>query len=135
MSPLERPAVNAWWQLAQSDLRVAQVVAGLDPAEWHLVCFLAQQAGEKSLKALLEFRHLAVPRSHDLVLLLDLLRDAPQTESLETDAAVLSAYGVLPRYPSPEFSASGVDATEALESARRIVAWAARELGVAPAGA
>lgn len=44
-------AVNAWREFARADLRVAQVVAGLEPPEWHLVCFLSQQAGEKALKA------------------------------------------------------------------------------------
>lgn len=44
---LERPEVQAWWALSGSDIRVAAVVAQLDPPEWHLVCFLAQQAAEK----------------------------------------------------------------------------------------
>ena len=129
MSQLERADVNAWWQLAQSDLRVARIVAGLEPAEWHLVCFLAQQAGEKALKALLELHHRPVPRSHDLVLLLDLLRDVAASDDREDDAVLLSAYGVLPRYPSPKFAANAQDATDALESAERIVAWAAKLLG------
>lgn len=129
MSQHERADVDAWWQLAQSDPRVARVVAGLEPAESHLVCFLAQQAGEKALKALLELHHRAVPRSHDLVLLLDLLRDVASSEDVLDEAVLLSAYGVLPRYPSPKFAANAQDATDALVSAERVMAWAAGLLG------
>ncbi len=130
MSQHERADVNAWWQLAQSDLRIARVVAALEPAEWHMVCFLAQQAGEKALKALLELHRLAVPRSHDLVLLLDLARDVALTDAVVDEAILLSAYGVLPRYPSPNFAATAEDAADALVAAERVVAWAATGLGI-----
>lgn len=60
---LDRAEVAAWWELAQSDLRVAGVVAALHPPEWRLVCFLSQQAAEKALKALMEARQLSVPRT------------------------------------------------------------------------
>ncbi|MBI5609889.1 MAG: HEPN domain-containing protein [Deltaproteobacteria bacterium] len=89
---LERPEVQAWWALSGSDIRVAAVVANLNPPEWHLACFLSQQAAEKALKAALGAGGLPVPRTHDLVLLVERL---PASPPAVLDAALLlSAYGV-----------------------------------------
>lgn len=87
------PAVRAWLQLARSDLRVAAVAADLEPAEWHIVCFLAQQAGEKALKALLEASDQPIPRTHDLVLLAEHLNDTSILEHVLDDAIVLKDMG------------------------------------------
>ena len=73
MKRRDAPEVQAWAALAASDLRVAGAVFAMSPPEWHQVCFHAQQAAEKSFKALLEALQLPVPRTHDLVVLVDLL--------------------------------------------------------------
>lgn len=124
MPPLEQPEVRAWWELAQTDLRVARSVAELEPPAWGIVCFLAQQAGEKALKAVLEARELTVPRSHDLTTLLDGLPQTLVPEPLLDDAIRLSDYGVKPRYPSPSFAATADEAQAALAAAQRVLHWA-----------
>lgn len=98
---LDRAAVLAWWQLAQSDLRVARAVAGMDPPEWLIVCFLSQQAGEKAPKALLEALDQPVPRSHDLGLLAERMQHWLPVHEIANAALLLSAFGVGPGYPSP----------------------------------
>ena len=124
MLRLDRPEVLAWWQLAQTDLRVAQVVAVIDPPAWHVVCFLAQQAGEKCLKAVLEARQWTIPRTHDLTVLVDLVAADLAPERIVDDAICLSDYGVKPRYPVPAFEATGQQANAAIAAAERIAAWA-----------
>jgi HEPN domain-containing protein len=117
MMQLERPEVLAWWALSNSDIRVAAVVAELQPPEWHLVCFLAQQAAEKAMEA----GGLPVPRTHDLVLLVERL-PAPAGAVLDA-ALLLSAYGVGPRYPSPAGSASERDGRNAIAAAQVLRGW------------
>ncbi len=124
MSQLERADVNAWWQLAQTDARVAQLVMDTSPPAWHLVCFLSQQAGEKAIKALLELHHQPIPRSHDITLLVELSRADVAIDGVLDDAILLSGYGVIPRYPHPSFAATRDDAVDALTSARRLLSWA-----------
>lgn len=130
MWPLERAEVRAWWELAQTDLRVAKVVAGIEPPAWSHVCFLAQQAGEKGLKAVLEASDLAIPRTHDLTVLLDLLPEIEVVEGVVNDAIRLSDYGVKPRYPVPSFAASAAEALAAIAAAERVLAWVERRLAV-----
>jgi HEPN domain-containing protein len=119
----DRPEVAAWWTLATSDLRVARVAVALDPPEWRIACFHAQQAGEKALKALLEARHRPVPRSHDLTLLLQALAANAPDDALLDATVRLTLHGIGPRYPGPTGEASASDACEAIDDAARVVAW------------
>ena len=75
------------------------------------------------MKALLELHNQPVPRSHDVTLLLELLRPHVTIEGVLDDAIVLSGYGVMPRYPHPSFAATREDAADALAAADRLVAW------------
>jgi hypothetical protein len=80
---------------------MAQLAADADDLLWDQVCFHSQQAAEKCLKALMTACDLDVPRTHDLVFLIDSLSariDAIQ--ELEEDAAILTQHGVAPRYPN-----------------------------------
>ena len=124
----DRAEVQAWWALSASDLRVARVIFSLQPPEWHLACFHAQQAAEKALKAVLEARELPVPRTHDLALLAQRLDDVGPVGDIAEASIRLSLYGVGPRYPSPSGEASEADARVAIADAVAICAWAERVL-------
>lgn len=125
MRSADDPAVTAWTALAESDLRVAVRELAAQPPEWHQVCFHAQQAGEKALKAVLEALDMPVPLTHDVARLARLLQPVfADVQSLAQAAADLSAYGVLPRYPGAAVPATEQLATAAVADARRIVAWA-----------
>ena len=63
------------------------------------VCFHAQQAAEKSLKALLALKDVVYPWHHDLGELLQMvLGHFPQVGSMENDLLLLSPYAVEVRY-------------------------------------
>jgi HEPN domain-containing protein/predicted nucleotidyltransferase len=64
------------------------------------VCFHSQQCAEKYLKALLQEFGLPVPRTHDLDMLLTLLRPHhPSLQSLRRGLTFLSEFAVDVRYP------------------------------------
>jgi len=87
-----------WLNLARGDLGSATVLLGHQDSALRNVGFLAQQAAEKALKAVLAARDANVPRIHDLTDLLRALGDPPQ--GLDLDELVrLSKWAVGGRYP------------------------------------
>lgn len=114
-------------------MRVARVAAALDPPEWHLACFLSQQAGEKALKAILEAHGKSVPRTHSLMVLRAAVGGCGvNVETMAEPSAVLTDYGVGPRYPMLSQPVIAEDAAEAIAAATAIIAWAAHVLGQEP---
>ena len=65
----ESTYVKAWLQNARSDLSLAKVPKTRSIQYSHL-CFHAQQAAEKAIKAVLLARRIVMPRTHDLDFLL-----------------------------------------------------------------
>lgn len=129
MKLLERAAVAAWWEIAQSDLRVAEVLYSLEPPVFRHVCFNCQQAGEKALKAVLESCSMVIPRTHNLMTLAELLStDCVDVLAITPSCAALTLHGVGPRYPGTEGAATAADAAEAIAHAAAVVAWAAVKL-------
>ena len=85
---------------AREDQRIVEALAGQAGIPAWGVGFHAQQAVEKSLKAVLSSRSIHHPRTHDLALLLDLLREA--RVALPPDADILPSltpFAVEQRYP------------------------------------
>jgi len=91
--------VNVWMEYAQTDLRAAYAL--LDSGDFfpRQICFLAQQCAEKSLKAILVFENLPVPKSHDLDRLRDLIPDDWEVTEKFPDLAELTIWSVESRYP------------------------------------
>ena len=103
------------------DLSLEMALQAEEPL-WDQVCFHAQQAAEKSLKALLVSLERDVPRTHDLVFLLDSARDAgAELVGLDEDTATLTQYGVSPRYPTFLAQETKEDANGALRAAKRVM--------------
>lgn len=94
------PAVEAWARKAEHDLRNSRAsLASGDPA-WDTVCFHAQQAAEKYLKAYLVLQGVIPPRTHDLGLRLRLTKDFdPTLDALRIDCDFLTDFAVEARYP------------------------------------
>jgi HEPN domain-containing protein len=91
--------VRGWIRKAESDLRNIALVLPADDCPYDTVCFHAQQAAEKYLKAALTFLGIPFPKVHDLDELLDLLpaeADVPVARDALTE---LSQLAVAPRYP------------------------------------
>jgi len=117
------PEVAAWLKKAEGDLRMARLAMESEDPLWDQACFHCQQAAEKSLKAISVAYEQPVPRTHDLVRVIELLSEyLPRIEELGDHAAVLTPFGVSPRYPSFLASETETQATDALRRAQEIYA-------------
>jgi HEPN domain-containing protein len=116
-------AANQWLRYAQSDLAYArgpQPIGGLLAT----LCFHAQQATEKSLKAVLVVSGIDIPRTHNLVRLIDLLpADVRRIPALDR-VARLTPYATATRYPGLDEDVTDDEYVEALELATAVVNWA-----------
>ena len=88
------------------------------------LCFHAQQAAEKALKAILVAYNVAVPRTHNLRTLLDLLpTDVPLPSDI-LGTVGLSDYAVTSRYPGISEPVENEEYREAIHMAEAVVYWA-----------
>jgi HEPN domain-containing protein len=111
----------AWIAKADNDLLAADSIVAGATVPWDTVCFHAQQAAEKSLKALLVARGEVPPRTHDLTGLLNrAIPYEPSLSSLAADATMLTSYAVEVRYPDSLVSFTEADGRRALDAGRRI---------------
>lgn len=92
--------VRDWGDRAREDLAAAPLA--LDARWWGSVCFHAQQAPEKWIKALLTLQGQPPPRVHGLGALADQLAAVYSVESIREATLVLTEYGVGARYPRLE---------------------------------
>jgi HEPN domain-containing protein len=91
---------DAWMAKAHNDLVcIRNNIAGSEvPTD--AVCFHAQQAAEKAVKALIAARGNAPQRTHDLTTLLNDARAAGwSVDPLRTPCDVVNPYSVTARYP------------------------------------
>lgn len=119
---MSRPAGPAAW-VAKADHDLLNIRNNVDAMSvpWDTVCFHAQQAGEKLLKAFLVASGTAPERTHDLVKLLSCcIATDPSLADLEPECILLSAYGVLPRYPDDLDDLDEDDARALVVAAQRI---------------
>jgi HEPN domain-containing protein len=90
----------------------------------HVAGFLAQQAIEKALKAVLTARDVQFERSHDIDYLCDLIESAGLTLTPELKSAVaLTPWAVEFRYADP-YDVAPLDRTEALTTVAAVREWA-----------
>ncbi|WP_258005010.1 HEPN domain-containing protein [Salinibacter ruber] len=88
------------------------------------LCFDAQQAAEKALKALCIERGIEFPYVHDLARLITLLQDEGQPVPDEvTEAGRLTRYAVFTRYPGLDDPVTEEDHNRAVSIAERVVEW------------
>lgn len=112
-----------WVSKAEEDIEAAKALAGRTPPARNAACFHCQQAAEKYLKALLQERGAAVPRTHDLKDLLDLLlAHDPTLAPLRRNLTGLTKYAVEYRYPGLRAT------TRQMQSALRTTERVRREL-------
>lgn len=112
-----------WLRYAYSDLELARVRR---PSKVLLegLCFHAQQAAEKALKAVLIAKGVPPPKTHNIRTLLDLLpQDVIVPQDVE-DAASLTDYAVMSRYPGVFESVDEKEYKETIRLAESVVLWA-----------
>jgi len=119
----------AWLEKADHDLITARQTLLLPDGPTDTVCFHAQQAVEKSLKAVLVCRQVPFPKTHNLIRLMDLaLRYMPELEAYRRDFAQMSLYSAEVRYPGDWFEPARDDANHSLAVAEHVVAAVRRLL-------
>jgi HEPN domain-containing protein len=88
------------------------------------LCFHAQQAVEKSIKAVLVFHGVSFPRTHDIAALVTSIRNAGIHWSDDLDEAVdLTEYAVALRYPGIHLAVDADELKRAVEIAHRVPVW------------
>ena len=85
-----------WLRYAEEDLIAAETLLGQPHVVPRHACWLAQQAAEKALKAVLVFLQIDFPRSHDLDALRNLVPDGRQLKVDHPDLASLTEWAVRP---------------------------------------
>ena len=100
-------------RLAEADLGLARVPLPERGLHEYL-CYHAQQAVEKSLKAVLVEKGVEFPYTHNIQRLIDLLPEQIPRIDVFSSAARLTAYAVTTRYPSEEEPVGETEYREAL---------------------
>ncbi len=112
-----------WFNRARSNLILAKNrVAGVYLED---LCFGAQQAAEKAIKAVLIQRGINFPYVHDLIRLLSLLEQTGETiPEAVRKAEALTTYASTTRYPGTGSPVTEQEYTEAISVAEAVVQWA-----------
>ncbi len=121
MSATPLPSYRAWLQKARHDITAINRVMVGTRVPWDIVCFHAQQAAEKTLKAFLAFHGQTPPKSHDCeYLLVACAKIVPSLSPLQMDYRYVTRYGVAPRYPDIGVDPKKKQATAAIAAMDRI---------------
>ncbi len=124
------PLTREWVEKAEKDLDTARREQRVRKApNYDAVCFHAQQATEKYLKALLQEKDLPIPRVHSLAELLALVaKKDPDLLILQSYTNIMESYAIQYRYPG--FSADKDEAKAALKAADRVCSIIKNKLGL-----
>ena len=115
---------DEWLRRAKSNLAKAKQRKPKE-AYWEDLCFDAQQAVEKAVKAVLTHRGIEFRKIHDIGELLSLLDQSG--EKIPQDfwrADDLTPYAVETRYPSPAEPVTQKEYREAVKMAEHVIQWA-----------
>jgi HEPN domain-containing protein len=124
-----KPITREWVDKAEADFATAQreVRVRKDP-NYDGVCFHCQQCAEKYLKARLQQDRVVFAKTHNLLVLLDLLLPSYQTWNiLRPDLLILNNFAVAYHYPGE--STNLLAARDALERCKRIRTVVRKSLG------
>lgn len=112
-----------WLNRAKSNLLQAQ--ARQEGVYLEDLCFNAQQAAEKAIKAVLIHLNVEYPYIHDLAALLTLVgRAGLGVPEAVKEAARLTRYAVTTRYPGVAEPVTEEENTQAVAIAREVLQWA-----------
>jgi HEPN domain-containing protein len=125
-----KPLTREWVRKAENDFKVAsQILRRRKDVVPDAACFFCQQCMEKYLKARLIEAGIQFPRTHDLLVLLNLCAQVePLWSAYAKVVDVMTDYAVDFRYPGP--SATLREAKKALKHGRSLRIEARRSLGL-----
>jgi len=121
--------VEKWLAKAHNDIRVAENELSFETAEivTEAVCFHAQQAAEKYLKAFLISKNIEFGKTHNLEFLVELcIKEDVDFKSL--DVGNLSFYAVEVRYPDNFYIPSIEEAESCIDVAKNIMTVVLKKL-------
>ena len=126
-----RKEAEAWLRISAEDLQSAEVLS--DRKLFRPACYHAQQAVEKTLKALLIERNVEIPRTHNLLDLNNAVKKLGYAVALTDEDAVFLSSIYRARYPSdagllPLGEPIEQDAARALKIAWEIAAWMKKQV-------
>lgn len=113
-----------WLRHAASDLRFAGLGLADPDVMRNQVAFHAQQAAEKSLKAVLIHHAIRSPKTHDLEALVEMIQLAGFNLPASVQIESLTPFAVETRYPGVFSQVSTAEAESAIESAEAVFKWA-----------
>ena len=94
------------------------------------LCFDAQQAAEKALKAVLLKQQGSFPYTHDLADLVTLLKESDEEiPDAVKQAGRLTRFAVVTRYPGVIEPVTEEEHLEAVATAEAVVQWVEKQLG------
>ena len=112
-----------WLNRARSNLALAK--NRIPDAYLEDLCFEAQQAAEKAIKALLISRNIEYPYVHDLARLLSMLEETGEAvPDTVRKAEELTPYALITRYPGPTRPVALEEYAATIEIAGAVVRWA-----------
>jgi HEPN domain-containing protein len=114
------PLTVEWIEKAEGDfLTASREFRARNAPNYDAVCFHAQQAAEKFLKAILQESGFPIPRTHSLADLLSLiLKNDPSFFVMQPELNEMEGYAVQYRYPGQ--TADLLDARSALSAAKTV---------------
>lgn len=128
MTPIQervykKPYAVELLKIARGDLRSAETLRAHDPGRPENICYHAEQALEKSLKAALCAANLPIPLTHDLGTLLERI---PKEWSIpiSTDITELTQYATVRRYEEGTLELTDDDFDAIFILAKDVLTWA-----------
>ena len=116
---------RAWLRRAKANLTLAEKGGRMKGVLYEDLCFNAQQAVEKALKAVCLSKGIDFPKIHSLVHLMDMLESGGvEIPKQVRDADVLTQYAVQSRYPSVVEEITRSEYRDVLKLAAGVVFWA-----------
>jgi len=113
--------VRQWLSFGDEDLRLARHALTLSSGcPYRLLAYHAQQCAEKHLKALLVFRGIDFPYTHNISRLLELCDQGDGWAEPLREAEELTPFATAVRYPGPEEAVTRSEAMRSIEIASRV---------------
>ena len=125
------PLAAEWIEKAERDYAAIALHQQAADPDFNFICLHAQQCIEKYLKAWLQEAKIALPKSHDLLALLDLiLPTLPSWHVWQPELSIIAPYAVEFRYPGK--SATAENATHAVKTCNTVRTAVRAELKLPP---
>ena len=117
---------SEWLKRAKSNLELAKTRGeGICLED---LCFEAQQAAEKALKALMVHLNIKIPKVHSFHIILEQIETKLGIPAEIEDVVTLADYSVQTRYPGDYTPVTEDEYSQAVEIAKKVIGWVTQNL-------